>query len=365
MARAARPAGDWSIGRTRVRLIGDGLGVEQLTFEARALGRPRLGGLIPAASGLMTDSRRRWFTIANQQQIRANGSNFLWWVPQLPPRFDSAAPYLRLRAGRRSRALLDVMRALPARPGHSLEVCKYGTAETGDAAINSASNIEVVFNFVYGKPVEFYQETVPVKIARILDIFRAPEAAKDQLGMKLYDVDALSAQGYRDLLKKIQPKRESDEADAESDEPKYANQPIMAFVAALNTGPWTNLSAWHEEGWASRKIDFIGAPVQWNSDVVALMEYEAGESDLYKAVSECAEYSNRKLIKRAMYDVIASAEGINEETPDAQRFAESAVSKMYLAIMSGSMTLEDETKGLSPIRTVSFRSAWEEALTQK
>ena len=253
----------------------------------------------------------------------------------------------------------------PALYNPRLDVCKYATAETGDAAITAASNIDVVFNFVYGKPVVFYQETVPVKIARILDIFRAPEAAKDQLGMKLYDVDALSAQGYKELLKKIQPKRESDEADAESGEPKYANQPIMAFVAALNTGPWTNLSAWHEEDWASRKADFIGAPVQWNSDVVALMEYEAGESDLYKTVSECAEYSNKKLMKRAMYDVIASAEGINKETPDAQRFAESAMSKMYLAIMSSGMALEHETKGLSPIRTVSFRSAWDEALAQK
>ena len=242
------------------------------------------------------------------------------------------------------------------------EDCEIDAAQGGVMAMKEGI---MNFNFVYGKPVEFYQETVPVKIARILDIFRAPEAAKDQLGMKLYDVDALSAQGYKELLKEIQPQREGDEADAEWDKAKYANQPIMAFVAPLNSGPWMYLPEWHEEGWASRKTDFVGTPVQWNSDIVALMEYEAGESDLYKAVSECAEYSNRKLIKRAMYDVIVSAEGIKEETPDAQRFAEIAGSKMYLGVMSKYVALEDEIKGVTPIRTVSFRSAWDEALTQK
>ena len=245
------------------------------------------------------------------------------------------------------------------------EVCRYGTVESGDAEISVTPDVDVVFHFVYGKPVAFYQESVPMKIARILDIVRAPEAAKDQLGMKLYDVDSLSAQGYRELLEEIRPERKSDEAAAEWDDSKYANQPIMAFVAALNTGPWMNLSDWHEKDGTSRKIDFIGTPVQWNTDVVALMEYEAGESDLYKVVSECADYSNRKLIKRAMYDVIASAEGINKETPDALRFADIAVSKMYLGVMSRYVALEDEIKGVNPIRTVSFRSAWDEALTQQ
>ena len=222
------------------------------------------------------------------------------------------------------------------------------------------------FKFVYGKPVEFYQETVPVKIARILDVLRAPEAAKDQLGMKLYDVDALSALGYKKLLEEFAAMGETADPDAQGVKARFADQPIMAFVAALNTGPWTDLSGWHEGAWAARKIDFIGAPVQWNADVLALLRYEAGESDLYKTVSECAQYSNTKLIKRAMYDVITSAEGIDEEgTPEAQRAAESEVAKMYLGVMSKHFDLENDIKGVNPIRTVSFRSAWDGALTHR
>ena len=243
------------------------------------------------------------------------------------------------------------------------EDCEVDAAEGGAMAMKGG-NID--FEFVYGKPVEFYQETVPVKIARILDLFRAPEAAKDQLGMKLYDVDALSTQEYKELLKWIEPTLETADPNAQGEGAERPQPPMMAFVTALNTGPPTMISSWDALAGMVGKFEYIGVPVQWNEGLVNLLGYEAGESDLYKKLNECAEYDSTTLIKRAMYDVIASSEGIDDEaTEDAQRFEESAMAKMYLAIMSSGMALEHETKGLSPIRSVSFRSAWDEALTQK
>ena len=241
--------------------------------------------------------------------------------------------------------------------------CEIEAAQGGAVAMKQGT---VNFNFVYGKPVEFYQETVPVKIARILDIFRAPEAAKDQVDMKLYDVDALSAQEYKELLERIEPVAGSADPNAQGEKWDAAQAPMMAFVTALYTGPQTMISKWDALEAMPGKFEFIGVPVQWNEGLINLLGYEAGESVLYRTLTECAEYNSTKLIKRAMYDVIASAEGIEDEgTQEAQRFAESVMAKMYLAIMSGNLGLEHETKGLSPIRTVSFRSAWDEALTQK
>lgn len=243
------------------------------------------------------------------------------------------------------------------------EDCEIDAAQGAGMAMKAGT---VNFNFVYGKPVEFYQETVPVKIARILDIFRAPEAAKDQLGMKLYDVDALSTREYKELLEWIEPVPGTADPNAQGGKWDAAQAPMMAFVTALHTGPQTMISSWDELKEMAGKFEFIGVPVQWNEGLINLLGYEAGESVLYRTLNECAEYNSTKLIKRAMYEVIASAEGIEDEgTQDAQRFAESTMAKMYLAIMSGNTTLEHETTGLSPIRTVSFRSAWDEALTQK
>ena len=243
------------------------------------------------------------------------------------------------------------------------EDCEIDAAQGGGMAMKERS---ISFKFVYGKPVEFYQETVPVKIARILDIFRAPEAAKDQLGMKLYDVDALSTLEYKTLLKGFEPMLQNAGMNAEGTDLEDRAEPMMAFVAALNTGAQTKISSWHEVAGKAGTFEFIGAPVQWNSGIAALMHYEAGESKLYKMLTECADYSETKLIKRAMYDVIASAEGIAEEgTADAQRFAESEVAKMYLAIVSKAFAPDGDLKGVNPIATVSFRSAWDAALAQK
>ena len=243
------------------------------------------------------------------------------------------------------------------------EDCEIEAGESGGIAMKGGS---IDFKFVYGKPVEFYQETVPVKIARILDVFRAPEAAKDQLGMKLYDVDGLSMQEYKELLEWIESTPGTADPNTQGKGSELAQPPMMAFVTALNTGPQTMISSWNAIEGMPGKFEYIGVPVQWNEGLVNLLGYEAGESVLFRKLNECAEYDSTKLIKRAMYDVIASAEGIEDEgRQDAQRFAESAMAKMYLAIMSSGMALEHETKGLSPIRTVSFRSAWDEALTQK
>ena len=246
----------------------------------------------------------------------------------------------------------------------SAEGCRVQSAEGAGTTSQMASN--VVFNFVYGDAVEFYPETVPVKIARILDIFRAPEAARDQLGMKLYDVDALSAQGYKKLLEGFQPMLQTAGANAQGDDEGSGAEPVLAFVTAANAAPWTTISTWGQAKEMVDKFEFIGTPVQWNAGVEDLLRYEAGESDLYTKLNECAEYDTTKLIKRAMFDVIASAEGIKEQNvPDAQRLAEIEAAKIYLAVMYNAYPLESDFKGLKPIPTVSFRSAWDAALTQK
>ena len=184
-----------------------------------------------------------------------------------------------------------------------VEDCEIDAAESGGIAMKGGS---IDFKFVYGKPVEFYQETVPVKIARILDVFRAPEAAKDQLGMKLYDIDALSTQGYKELLKWIEPTLETADPNAQGEGAERPQPPMMAFVTALYTGQPTMISSWGELAGMAGKFEYIGVPVQWNEGLVNLLGYEAGESELYRKLNECAEYNSTKLIKRAMYDVIAS-----------------------------------------------------------
>ena len=242
--------------------------------------------------------------------------------------------------------------------------CRIQAAEGAGTAMKTPPSVD--FEFVYGDAVEFYKETVPVKVARFLDIFRAPEAARDQLELKLYDVDGLSAQGYKKLLEGFEPMLQNASAKAEGAGERNPPEPILAFVTGVNTTPSTTISTWHAAAGKAGKFEFIGAPVQWNAGVVDLLRYGAGKSDFYTKLNECAENSTTTLIKRAMYDVIASAEGIKEEgQSDSERFVESDAAKMYLAIMSKANTLAVHVKEVKPIPTVSFRSAWDGALTQK
>ena len=239
--------------------------------------------------------------------------------------------------------------------------CRIEAAESGGAAMNAPPGVD--FEFVHGDAVEFYQETLAVKIARILDIVRAPEAAMDQMGMKLYDVDALSENGYKMLLEGIEPAQQPSAMGVGGEGSEQRHQPILAFVTAADTTLPMDTSRWHELAGKAGKIDFIGAPVQWNMSVEDLLRYKAGEPGLAE-MFECAGVSTTNLVKGAMHAVIASAEGMitEETTMDADWLAASEDTKMYLAVMSRAIALENEIEGLHPIRTVSFRSAWDEAL---
>ena len=242
--------------------------------------------------------------------------------------------------------------------------CRIEAAESVGVAVNAPPGVD--FEFVYGDAVEFYQETLAVKIARILDIVRAPEAAMDQMGMKLYDVDALPAHGYKMLLEGVEPTQQPGAMSAGGEESEQRHQPILAFVTAADTTPPMETSSWHELAGKAGEFDFIGAPVQWNIGVEDLLRYKAAEPGLAE-MFECAGVSPTNLVKGAMHAVIASAEGMITEdtTMDADWLAASEDTKMYLAVMSRAIALENEIEGLDPIRTVSFRSAWDEALGQQ
>ena len=212
------------------------------------------------------------------------------------------------------------------------------------------------FKIAYANNVEFYQETPSLRVAQFLDLFRAPEAAKDQLPMKLYDVDDLSAEEYKQLLEDLELMSQEADSYGEGDGKRSRTQPIVAFVTEANITPPARQSNSHEVARATRTSEFIGVPVLWTA-VLEFLRYVKQTQDL-------VDYSPTTFIKHAMSAVIGSAKVRGEQPPDDVWFAESDGAKMYLAMASLNTPRATEITGLNSISAVSFRSAWDDSFKQ-
>ena len=202
------------------------------------------------------------------------------------------------------------------------------------------------FELLYAGTVEFYKETPSLTIAQFLDHFRAPDAAKDQLPMQLYDVDVLSAEAYEYLLDDLGLMLQTPHSHAEGDGKGSGTPSILGFVMAADQ------SSSQPAASATRTSEFIGVPVVWNEGLSDLLQYVTGHSDLYK--------QNKNFIKASMFAVLASAD--DQAEPSSGWFAESKEAKIYLALPSTNIPRHNEILGLDPIPAVSFRSAWDTSL---
>ena len=235
-----------------------------------------------------------------------------------------------------------------------------GCGEESEWSRNPESEKAVVeWEFVYHNPVGMYSEGPLRKIGRFIDIFRATDAARDQMGMKLYDVDTLTEAGYRTLLEAIESAKETAGLPGKNREDDEPTGQFMAFVM-----PMTAASAEHASAldWIIGKevgIQFMGTPVSWNKDIENLFRYEAGEVNLATTFTDWTDDGKTKLMKAAMYSVMASAQGkFYEEIDSVPWFCEMRDQKMYIAIAPKSIAPKSDEVGLEPIPTVSFRSAW-------
>ena len=255
---------------------------------------------------------------------------------------------------------------IPQRVGGSRpENCHIEITREPAEAIKEPHGVE--FRFVYGEPVEFYEETLPVKVARVIDVIRAPDAAKDQLGMGLYDVDFLSASAYEALVEEFETLVQGSFSTEDDGQDAKPSKPLVAFVTPINVMEPTPITDYWTAMVKSPKFQFIGAPVQWTADLAEFFRYKASIAESFQKIPECASYDSKELIKAAMHSVIASAEGIKKDA--ASDFLQSYIKgsakqqKMYLAITRESgVDLDSDKFGFEPIGAVSFRSAWEPAL---
>ena len=246
----------------------------------------------------------------------------------------------------------------------SEEDCHIIVARNTIAGMNPEPKVGV--QFAYGEPVEFYKETLGVKVARILDVIRAPEVAKDQLGMELYDVDALPREAYEKLVTTMEPIVQASVLNEDGGKYARPSKPLVAFVAPVNMEVPTLITDFWAGAGKNREIQFIGAPVQWTTGLADLLRYKAGDASPFGQAPGCASYGRKAFMKAAMHSVIASAEGIDEQVEsnylmDIEKLVQGQ--KMYLAIArEAGVDRELKHFGIEPIDAVSFRSAWESAL---
>lgn len=217
------------------------------------------------------------------------------------------------------------------------------------------SEAPLVFQFERADAVEFYPYGNREKISRFFDFWRAPEAAKDQVEMNLYDVDGMTQEDYKILLSVLHSAERTDTSGAETEYVERARQvgSFMAFVmAAEGQGQLAEWVAGYE------KTPYLGVPVRINAGVADLLRYQAGELEQTQMIAD-SDFDKTAFLKGAMSAVIASTQGLDEEQIGALPwFEEGEQVKMYFAVPWETGRLVEGKTKLEGVPTISFKSAW-------
>ena len=207
--------------------------------------------------------------------------------------------------------------------------------------------------FVYGAPVNMQKEGVLETIVRLVDIFRSPEAAKDQLGLNLYDVDQLYESLAKTNAAQLQTELSELFISLDMKESREGDCEFVTFVMRAPGETEPTGASW----WGSSPVKYLSTPVLWDQDLTNLFFHSSG---LKTPVTEFSYglFPDTQIVKGAMAAVVASANGLAVEPVVAQYGSSDTMlqTKMYLGVST-----HIEGVDVKPISAIGLKSKLEPA----
>lgn len=156
------------------------------------------------------------------------------------------------------------------------------------------------FEVMHGGPLEFRPYGKKEKAAHLIDFFRKPEVALDQIELKFYDLDRLTNTGYRNLVQQIESAETS--AFALQDDEGAGSAPfIVLAIPWSETPPSAGPAPW------DASTTYLGTTILWNETVDQLLNYSSTNWSLQDIARDSTDREKRQYTKCAMYALLTEA----------------------------------------------------------